>query len=133
MWTLGGQDGNPMSATDVIITACNDGSLCCGNSNAATACCASGQGVLIVNGQVINVNPSGTSMASSPSTLSVSSTLTTYSALGASSPLPLSTSVLPTPPSGHSTFNHTSAIIGVVVGGEGGVAVIVVAVWFLLL
>ena len=61
MWTLEGQNGNPMSATDVIITACNDGSLCCGNSNAATACCASGQGVWIVNGQVTNVNPSGTS------------------------------------------------------------------------
>ena len=132
MWALEGQDGNPMSASDVIITPCNDGSLCCGNSNAATACCASGQGVWIVNGQVTNVNPSGTSTASSPSTLSASSTSTTYATLSASSPLPSSTSVLPTPPGGHSTSNHTGAIIGGVVGGVGGVAVIAAAVWFLL-
>jgi hypothetical protein len=117
-----------MSATDVITTACNDGSLCCGNSNAATAYCASGQGVWIVNGQVTNVNPSGTSMASSPSALSVSSTSTTYSALSASLPLPSSTSVFLTAPGGYSTFNHTGATIGGVVRGEGGVAVIAAAV-----
>lgn len=58
-------DGD-MAKSDVNVTQCDDGSLCCGMTAASRACCDRGQGRWIVNGQVVDTNPS-VSVAALPS------------------------------------------------------------------
>ncbi|KAF2177115.1 hypothetical protein K469DRAFT_697475 [Zopfia rhizophila CBS 207.26] len=51
--------GNWYNATDIVITQCEDGSLCCGGAEVARDCCKAGKGVRIKDGEVL------TSMVSS--------------------------------------------------------------------
>jgi hypothetical protein len=50
---------------DVLITPCQDGSYCSGNSASATRCSENGQGLYVLDGQQVNESPNTTFGASS--------------------------------------------------------------------
>ena len=102
------------ASEDVYITVCNDGSYCCNDNDVAKACCNTGQGVFIRNGEEVPHNA-----VSSTTSTSSSSTSTASASSSARS----------------SNTNHTSntgAIVGGVVGGVLGLIALAGLGFFLL-
>ena len=62
-WTTWGGGGEGLKS-DASITACSDGSYCCGTGDAAILCCAEKRGVFVVDGATTSVRPSSTASAS---------------------------------------------------------------------
>lgn len=111
-----------MSSTDVRITVCDDGSLCCGSTDSESTkeCCRQGTGFLIVGGQVVKAAQASGSL-SSP----VSSTLPT-STPSVSSDSSNSGATAKASDSG----DNKAVIIGAVLGSVVGVLLIVLAALF---
>jgi hypothetical protein len=115
-----------MAKRDVMIKTCDNGSLCCGASDsaAATSCCQRGEGVWIVNNQVVSTNPSMTSTISPATHTPASSTSATNTPTTSTSPSA-------TPASTDSgSKNNTGVIVGAVLGSIGGLSIIVAGMWF---
>jgi hypothetical protein len=83
LMTVIGHDGTndgPASEHDAQLTVCGDGSYCCGPNN--STCCNANEGVWIVNGQVVDVEPiSSTSSSTSSTILSTTATASSVPAL----------------------------------------------------
>lgn len=109
--------GNSVAGVNSIITACDDGSYCCGFKEDGSNCCSQGKGVWMVDGKETTVNPNATASAStSPS----------------STPAALSGNTEPDTVTGApSRKNNTAAILGGVVGGVAGLALIAGLLWWL--
>lgn len=95
----------------MVVTHCADGSYCCGNGDPARKCCEAGEGVKIVNGQV--VNPKTTK----PTTSASSTATSTGAASGSSSDAAASDQ-------DDAPSNNQAAVIGGTVGGILGVALL---------
>ncbi|KAK2729680.1 hypothetical protein CKAH01_02654 [Colletotrichum kahawae] len=107
-------EGVGATGTDIVVTKCADGSYCCGNNKNATDCCNAGQGVKIVDGQVVTTS---SATASGSTTTSTSSSIPTSSSssAGADSPAP---------------SNNQASVIGGAVGGGFGAVILALAAWF---
>ncbi|KAI4271012.1 MAG: hypothetical protein LQ337_006308 [Flavoplaca oasis] len=116
--------GGDLADISMPLTACADGSYCCGFNDALTeACCRVHGGVFVENGKVVSSSassfPTSPSTARSSQTSSPSSTPVT---------LPEPTAPTPNPPS-----SNTGPIVGGVVGGIAGVTVLALAFWYFIL
>lgn len=127
--------GDPYSGTDVKITECDNGSLCCGEpETAGKPCCQQGKGVWLVQGKVYNSNPSSISssalasstLASSPSSPTgiVHTTLTTSTMSPSSDP-----SATPSNQAAPSR-DYTGVIAGSAVGGIVILALLICFLWW---
>ncbi|CAI4213252.1 unnamed protein product [Parascedosporium putredinis] len=117
-----------MSGTDMRITVCSDGSLCCGDKEASTECCREKSGFLIVDGEVVAASQPSSTTGTQTTARSTSSTSTSTS----SSDDPESDD-----PEASNTGNddgssgpNKAVIIGAVLGSVFGVALIAAA-WVL--
>jgi hypothetical protein len=97
---------------------CDDGSFCYGVDN--LACCAQGQGVFLLNGEQVAVNPNATTTSSS----SVTSTPTSTSAISST----FSTSPIPTHSSTGGLSTGAKAGIGVS-AALGALLIIALVCW----
>ena len=142
-----------MADNDVTVTQCSDGSYCC-NEN-ANSCCAAGQGMFLVNGTTQSANPFVASSTTAPISaipaistlhfsLATTSTSPTSTALNptttpsqsvpptnVAATSPTSAPASPSPVPAVSSPSHTGAIVGGIMGGLAGLAIIVAATWFL--
>lgn len=136
-------DGIPGSGMDVVITKCSDGSYCCGDGQNASICCMAGRGVYIVDGNIITSSATSsfstialtTSLATIGISFATSSAITSASiSADASSTSPLihsSTPIESTTSNKNSTWDNRNGIIGGVVGGGVGLAIVgIVAAFF---
>ncbi|CZR66647.1 uncharacterized protein PAC_16548 [Phialocephala subalpina] len=125
---------------DVEITACDDGSYCCGQNNAT--CCDAGEGLFIVNNQVSLTKSTSSSSSSSSTSTSSSSSSTNLPSSSSSSTtstttLPATVSTVtnsssPSPsPSSTNSGLSTGAKAGIAVGAVLGALAIAGAVLFL--
>lgn len=133
-WGIVTFDGEPYSGTDVKIKVCDNGSLCCGDSETARPCCQQGKGVWLVEGKVYSSNPSSvsSSTSSTSSTLSVTASYTTT----ATPIVPPTSNPTATPsnqPSNHASASrdYTGVIAGSAVGGIVVLAVLICFLWWL--
>ncbi|KAF2713064.1 hypothetical protein K504DRAFT_449824 [Pleomassaria siparia CBS 279.74] len=99
-------EGLPQSQTDVIITECDNGSICCGDSAAGKPCCQQGKGVFLVGGKVFSTDPNAKSTAPTSS----SSTATSIATSSASTPTNDAQSTGPT--SSQSTASSSESTTG---------------------
>ncbi|KAL8784137.1 MAG: hypothetical protein Q9195_009161 [Heterodermia aff. obscurata] len=117
--------GFSVAGIDVELTACDDGSLCCGIGTNGSTCCTEGKGVWIVNGKETTVNPNKTASASASAIpASTSATSTTSATPGPSIATESSEASI-------SSKSHTGAIAGGVIGGVVGLGLIAGAMYWL--
>ena len=123
-------NGVPMNSTDVVVTICSDGSLCCGGTKFSEECCRDRTGFQIVNGQVVKA--AQTSETSSSTKVSPSPTTGIASAAEVPSPPP---TIASSPPSDSPEPNtdvdaasggNKATIIGSVLGSVAGLLLIAV-------
>ena len=115
--------GFSVAGIDVELTACDDGSLCCGIGTNGSTCCTEGKGVWMVNGKETTLNPNATASASA------SSIPASTSATSAPSTPSIAASTESSKPS--SSKSHTGAIAGGVVGGVVGLVLVAGAMYWL--
>ncbi|KAL8919832.1 MAG: hypothetical protein Q9208_006565 [Pyrenodesmia sp. 3 TL-2023] len=118
------EHNNDMVKSDERVTACGDGTFCCGNGAAAKDCCSEGKGARLVDGLTTlkdlrraTTSHSVTRYISSPSTSTRSAITTTRSPSRAlypsSTTLPLQSSPSPSPsPSSFGVGPLVSVILG---------------------
>jgi len=108
------------SETDVKITECDNGSLCCGEpETVGRPCCRRGEGVWLVQGKVYDSNPSSIS-----SSILASATLTTSRVSPSSDP-----SATPSNEAAPSR-DYTGVIAGSAVGGIVILALLICFLWW---
>jgi hypothetical protein len=132
-------EGEPHSGTDVKITECDNGSLCCGDpETAGKPCCQQGRGVWLVEGKVYASNPSSTS-ASAAATSAAATSAPPSSSAGGTTLIASTTS--PTSDTSATTSNqpstkpsasrdYTGVIAGCTVGGVVVLALLICALWW---
>lgn len=113
------------AGNDVIVTPCDDGSFCCGDSVTGPPCCDAGEGFWLLNGEVFSTKPTSTVSSTATSSAStVASALTTDPSSTASS-----TSSPSAAPS--KSRDYTGVIAGSVVGGIAALALLITVLWWL--
>lgn len=130
-------EGDPYSGTDVKITKCDNGSLCCGEpETAGKSCCQQGKGVWLVQGKVYNTNPSSTS-SSALALASSTSASSSSSPTGILHTTPTTSTVSPSldpsvTPSNQVTpsRDYTSVIAGSAMGGIVVLALLICFLWW---
>ena len=119
-----GAQSRDLADISVPITACADGSYCCGADDALNdACCRVHVGLFVKNARVVSSLAS--SFLISPS-IAISSQLL----------FPILTPVTlpePTTPTPNPTSSNTGPIVGGVIGGIAGVTVLALAFWYVIL
>jgi hypothetical protein len=111
----------------MVITACPDGSLCCGDEKTAESCCAQKQGFIIHEGEVYKASEGVPTPTPTPTDTDSEPT----DAPGFDSNIQDKPNA-ETEMEGKPASNNTAAIAGGVVGGVGGLALIGVAAWVLM-
>ncbi|KAL8852793.1 MAG: hypothetical protein Q9221_002302 [Calogaya cf. arnoldii] len=107
--------GRDFADIPMALYACADGSYCCGTDDKLNkACCEGHNGVFVKNGRVVS-----SLNANSPTSTPPSSTTS----------IPAG----PATPSPNSRSSKTGPIVGGVVGGMAGIAVLAMAFWYLVL
>ncbi|KAL9028337.1 MAG: hypothetical protein Q9180_007182 [Flavoplaca navasiana] len=108
----------------MALTACADGSYCCGTDDALNdACCRVHGGLFVKNGRVVS-----SSASSSPTSPSVVISRQSSSPTTSARTLPEPMAPTPNQPS-----SNTGPIVGGVVGGIAGVTVLALAFWYFIL
>lgn len=114
-----------MNETDRQVEQCPNGSFCCADMN--TTCCDAGEGLWIdtTNYQLLNYDPSKTTISSSSSTTATSSSSSSTAPAVAQTTRPAAQSVTP-----KLSNTNTGAIAGGVVGGVAALAALLELLMF---